>query len=97
MPCVVVLDWLLQPPKGKLGATQLLYVQVFPTLYLAYVLVRGGSVGWYPYPFLNPANVGGDVGVAAYAIGIAVTFLIAGWSLLAIGNKLRRGTVVASN
>ena len=95
MPCLVVLDWLLQPPNGTLGTTQLFYIQVFPTLYLAYVLVRGASVGWYPYPFLNPANVGGYVGVAAYAISIAVTFFIAGWSLLALGNRLRKGTVVA--
>ena len=95
MPCLVVLDWLLQPPNGTLGTTQLFYIQVFPTLYLAYVLVRGASVGWYPYPFLNPANVGGYVGVAAYVIGIAVTFFVVGWSLLDLGNRLRKGTVVA--
>ena len=59
MPCVVVLDWLLQPPTGKLDTARQWYILVFPALYSAYVLVRGSSVGWYPYPFLNPANVGG--------------------------------------
>ncbi len=88
MPCVVVLDWLLQPPSTKLGTRQLVLIQVFPLLYLVYVLVRGSSTGWYPYPFLNPANVGGYGGVAVYAVGIAVTFLVAGWTLLALGNKL---------
>lgn len=88
MPCVVVLDWLLQPPRTKLGTRQLLLTQVSPLLYLVYVLVRGSSTGWYPYPFLNPANVGGYGGVAVYAVGIAVTFLVAGWALLALGNKL---------
>jgi hypothetical protein len=97
MPCVAVLDWVLKPPKGKLGTKELFYVLVFPALYLAYVLVRGSYVGWYPYPFLNPANVGGYVGVATYVIAIAGTFLIAGWCLLAVGNKLHRRTVVGSN
>jgi hypothetical protein len=90
MPCAVVLDWLLQPPRARLGGRQLLLVQIFPLAYLAYVLVRGSSVGWYPYPFLNPANVGGYAGVAAYAVGIALTFFVGGWVLLALGNKLKR-------
>ena len=90
MPCVIVLDWLLQPPRMKLGTRQLLLCQIVPAFYLAYVLIRGGVTGWYPYPFLDPAKVGGYGGVAVYAIGIAATFLIAGWVLLALGNKRNR-------
>jgi FAR-17a/AIG1-like protein len=89
MPIAVVLEWLLQPPKTKLGVKQLLLCQVFPLLYLVYVLVRGAIVGWYPYPFLNPANVGGYGGVAAYVIGIMVVFVVAAGSLFTLGNKLR--------
>ena len=90
MPCAVVLDWLLQPPRTKLGGRQLLTIQIFPLAYLVYVLVRGSATGWYPYPFLNPANVGGYGGVAAYAVGIALTFFVGGWALLALANKLKR-------
>ncbi|PIF77174.1 hypothetical protein CLU95_4347 [Variovorax sp. 54] len=92
MPCVVLLDWLLQPPRTRLGGRQLLWILVVPMVYLAYTLLRGGRTGWYPYPFLNPANVGGYGGVAVYAAGIALTFGVAGWGLLALGNRLgRRG------
>jgi len=87
MPCVVVADWLLQPPRAKLGARQLLLALVFPAIYLLYVLVRGSSIGWYPYPFLNPALVGGYAGVAAYAAGITATFAIVAWLVMAVGNK----------
>ena len=90
MPIAVVFEWLFQPPSTKLGAKHLLLCQVFPLLYLIYVLVRGAIVGWYPYPFLNPANVGGYGGVTAYVIGIIVVFVIAGWSLFTLGNKLSR-------
>ena len=88
MPCVVVLDWLLQPPRIKLDRKLILLCLIFPAIYLGYVLMRGSHVGWYPYPFLDPANVGGYGGVAVYAVGIAATFLISGWALLALGNRL---------
>jgi hypothetical protein len=91
MPVVIVLDWLLQPPATKLQAKYVAITFVFPALYIAYVLLRGASMGWYPYPFLNPANVGGYSGVAIYAVSITVTFLLAAWALLAIGNRLSKG------
>lgn len=90
MPVVIVLDWLLQPPAAKLQMKHLGIAFVFPALYLGYTVLRGASVGWYPYPFLNPANVGGYSGVALYAVGITVTFFIAAWVLLAVGNRLSK-------
>jgi hypothetical protein len=87
MPVAVVLDWLLQPPATRLEKKHLAMSLFFPLAYLVYVLVRGASIGWYPYPFLNPANVGGYGGVALYAAGIAGAFLLIGWALLAIGNR----------
>ena len=91
MPVVIVLDWLLQPAAAKLQIKHLGIAFVFPALYLGYTVLRGASVGWYPYPFLNPANVGGYGGVVLYAAGITVTFFVAAWVLLAIGNRLSKG------
>ena len=61
--------------------------QVFPLLYLIYVLVRGAIVGWYPYPFLDPAKVNGYGNVALYALGIMATFLLVSWLLLTLANR----------
>ena len=88
MPVAVVLDWLVRPPVSRLKAKNILLAMVFPAAYLAYVVLRGTSTGWYPYPFLNHSNVGGYGGVAMYALGIVGTFLLAGWALLAVGNHL---------
>ena len=88
MPVAVVLDWLVRPPVSRLKAKNILLAMVFPAAYLAYVVLRGTSTGWYPYPFLNHSNVGGYGGVAMYALGIVGTFLLAGWALLAVGNRL---------
>ena len=90
MPVAIVLDWLLQPPTSKVKVKNLALALVFPAGYLVYILLRGANMGWYPYPFLNPANVGGYSGVAMYSLGIFATFLLVGWALLAIGNRLAR-------
>ncbi len=91
MPVAVVLDWLIEPPGARLGAKSLALALVFPAAYLVYVVLRGAAVGWYPYPFLNPAYVGGHGGVALYAAGIFVTFLAVGGALLAAGNRSKAG------
>lgn len=87
MPVAVVLDWLLLPPSAKLNSRHLLLSLTFPAIYLTYVVIRGAGNGWYPYPFLNPVNVGGYTVVAAYSVGIALLFFLAGWLLLWIGNR----------
>ena len=93
MPVVVVLDWLYQPQKSKLGFTQIAYWLIFPLLYLAYVLIRGALVGFYPYPFLNPANVGGYQVVFLYSVVMVALFLLISWILITLGNRLRHAFV----
>jgi FAR-17a/AIG1-like protein len=88
MPVAIVLDWLLSPPDSRLKSRSVLLAMVFPSAYLIYVILRGADIGWYPYPFLNPAKVGGYGGVATYACGIAAAFVLVAWALLAVGSRL---------
>jgi hypothetical protein len=92
MPVAVALDWLIQPPRRQLGAGFLLLCLAFPLVYLAYILLRGAVVEWYPYPFLDPDRIGGYAVVALYVVGIGVTFLLVAWLLRALGNR-RAGAV----
>jgi len=87
MPCVMVFDWLLWPPRQRIKLRTLTACLPFPLLYLGYTLLRGRAYGWYPYPFLNPAKTGGYGGVTAYALGITALFLIVGFALLAAANR----------
>jgi FAR-17a/AIG1-like protein len=89
MPCVIVADWILWPPKYPLRFRELLLCQIAPAAYLTYVLIRGAWIGWYPYPFFNPAVVGGYGNVAIYAVGIAGVFLLAGLLLFWVAKRLK--------
>ncbi len=90
MPVVMVVDWLYASPKIRLVFAQTWTWLIFPFVYLVYSLIRGAIVGFYPYPFFNPAKVGGYGGVALYCIGMMVVFLILIWLAMLLGNRGKR-------
>jgi hypothetical protein len=90
MPIVIAVDWLLDPPRGPLGWRGVGWWLAFPLIYLAYSVIRGAHVGWYPYPFLNPAITGGLLGVAAYAAGITIAFAAVSAILLRTAQRAER-------
>jgi hypothetical protein len=77
-PTAFVLYWLVFVPKGALRPRHIATWLVFPVAYVAYSLVRGAIIGWYPYPFL-------DVAAAGYGSVLStVALMILGFSLVAV-------------
>lgn len=85
-PVLMLADVLLAPQRRRLAWSVVGITAVFPIVWAVYTLVRAnliinprtGVQGWYPYPFLDPANVGGYGGVAGYIAGIAVVIIAVG-------------------
>ena len=86
-PVVVVLDFFLDPPTVHLSGRDVIAWTVYPLVWIGLTLVRGAAEGWYPYPFLNPAN-GGYGSVAAVVVAITIGFLILAAAYVWIGNRL---------
>jgi len=95
MPLVLVADWLIDPPRRRLDLRRALVWLAYPLLYAAYSLIRGPLARWYPYPFLDPARVGGYGVVALYCLGIAAGALLFAWIVVAIGTRRRPVGVAA--
>jgi hypothetical protein len=76
MPLAVLADWLIDPPHVPIPFQWGLIWLLYPIVWLAYALVRGALVGWYPYPFLDPRQSGGYSGVALTCLGIAAGALL---------------------
>ena len=66
------------------------WVLVLPSVWLVYTLFRGADVGWYPYFFLDEAQVGGPVGVALYCLLVIVIFVTLTAGLVALNRALWR-------
>ena len=71
MPVVIAIDWFMDRPVRRFAFRRALLWITFPVAYLVYSLIRGPIVGWYPYPFLNPAY-GGYTQVAITSLVITV-------------------------
>ena len=54
LPLVLLADWILLPPWPRASYRKALGWLVFPLAFVAYSLIRGPIVDWYPYPFLDP-------------------------------------------
>jgi hypothetical protein len=78
-PVAIVVDWLVHPPPVELGIETLGLWLVFPAVFLAYSLIRGPIVDWYPYPFLDPNEVDGYLGVALWSAVVLVVVLGLSW------------------
>ncbi len=95
MPVVVALDWAIDPPHMRLELRETLRWMSFPVLYIAYTLIRGAVVDWYPYFFVDPHESGGylRVAVSCLAIGAGMIALIA--AITWVGN--RRGAATGAS
>lgn len=74
MPVFYVGFWLLFVTKGTLRIGDIVGFLGFPVAYVAYSLVRGPLIHWYPYRFLDV----GSLGIGAVAINIAAMGAVLG-------------------
>jgi hypothetical protein len=87
-PIVIVLDWLLDPPRTRLVTRDTATLIVYPLIWTGVTMVRGAADGWYPYPFLNPAN-GGYGQVLVTAVAITIGFIVISAAIIWLGNRRR--------
>ena len=90
MPVVLVVDWILDPPRHRLPRWAAAAWLVFPFVWLVYTLVRGAFVDWYPYPFVDVDRLGYD-GVLLRCVFLLVGMTLAATAMLWIGNRRARG------
>lgn len=94
-PCLLIADWLLFVPKGRLRWTDPLLWALIPYAYLAFALVYGGLGGeflpgrTYPYPFLDVATHGVG-GVVIRVLVLSVVLVGVGYVYVAIDRLLGR-------
>lgn len=87
-PVIIVLDFVLDPPHTRLSTRAALLWLAYPLTWLAYTLIRGAAVGWYPYPFLDPARAGGYGSVAMISMIIIVAGAVLSLAVAWLGNRL---------
>ena len=58
IPAAVLIFWLVYQNFDRLKWKSILSWLIYPLVYLVYVLIRGKSSGYYPYPFVDADQLG---------------------------------------
>lgn len=58
LPSLALLEWVGSPGRGRAPWRTVYFVTGFTAVWGIITLIRGAFVGWYPYFFLDPAQVG---------------------------------------
>jgi hypothetical protein len=95
MPVVVALDWVIDPPRMSLPVRSTMRWLSFPILFIAYTLIRGAIVDWYPYFFVDPDQSGGYLRVAGACLGIGVGMIGLILAIRWVGNRRGQAATVS--
>ncbi|MDJ0324548.1 Pr6Pr family membrane protein [Cryobacterium sp. PH31-AA6] len=74
IPSIALLDWLTDAGKARLPWKTTAWVMLVPGIWGAFTLTRGALVGWYPYFFLDPAQVSGPLETVLYSLVAVALF-----------------------
>ena len=89
MPVLFVIDWLFLVPKRTLKIKDTIFWLAFPVIYLIWTFIHGAYSGFYPYPFLNGAELG-NARVLLNEAGLLAIFLVLGFILVSGGRFLNK-------
>jgi hypothetical protein len=89
IPLLYLLFWFLFVPKGVLQWKAAAAWLIYPFVYLIYSLLRGSVTGWYPYPFINAAELSYTRIFLNISMMLGV-FLGVGLLLIAVNRSMKR-------
>ena len=88
VPLAYLFWWVAYADKSHLTRDLPVKWLVFPLAFMLLSLVRGAITGWYPYSFLDVAEIGYPLALRNAAM-IAAVFLLAGYGLVFLGQRRR--------
>jgi hypothetical protein len=91
-PPLFIVDWLAFVDKRDIDRRVVIGSLWYPLVYLIWTLLHGAVTGWYPYPFVDVADLGYPQALINIA-GLVFAFLILQAALVGFGRMLaRRGS-----
>ncbi|MFB9376739.1 Pr6Pr family membrane protein [Kineococcus gynurae] len=73
-PAMALAGFLLFGPRPRIDGRTVAWAFAWPLGWIAYTFVRGEAVGWYPYPFLDVAEIG--LGASLRNTGVVVVLSV---------------------
>lgn len=95
VPILAVVGWLAFGPRGATSARTAWQSLIFPVAWLAFTLIRGAIVGFYPYPFVD-VRLLGYVDVAINCVWVSFLMLSLAGGAVLLDRRLSANTVATT-
>ena len=83
VPLLAVVGWLIFGPRGQTSLRVAWLSLLFLLAWLAFTLIRGAVIHWYPYPFIDVVTIGyGKAILNAFWVALLLLGLAAGATAL---------------
>ena len=89
IPLLCIVFWLVYVSKSTLKWKDAFPWLIYPFVYILFVLIRGAMSGYYPYPFIDVADLGYNKVLVNSGI-LSLGFLIVSFVFIAIGKMMNR-------
>lgn len=89
VPIMAVAGWLVFGPRGQTSSRVARLAVLFPVAWMAFALIRGEIVDYYPYPFIDVGRIG-YARVAVNAVWVALLYLGMAFGYAALDGWLTR-------
>jgi hypothetical protein len=89
-PVLIVVDWLISYHGAKIRYKQIVWVLAYPIVWIGFTVIRGYANGWWPYPFLDPTQPAGVIGMITYIAVIIIFLTITSVGMLAAVKAIHR-------
>lgn len=89
IPLGFVIYWFVFAPKAGVAWIDPIKWLIYPAAYIAYSLIRGAIVSWYPYWFVDVRQLGYSAALTNAAF-VFVAFAVFGFIYLALAKLLSR-------
>lgn len=87
IPILVIVFWIMYERTKSVSYSQLLKWGIYPLTYLIFILIRGSFSNFYPYPFVDVANLG-MASVLTNSVVLLLMFLMISALFLFIGKTI---------
>ncbi|MEQ6166237.1 Pr6Pr family membrane protein [Ekhidna sp. MALMAid0563] len=76
IPLYMLGYWFFNVKKSDLRSKKVFSWLLYPLIYIAFILLRGGFSDYYPYPFLNVSEIGYEKAIVNAAVILAVSIIL---------------------
>lgn len=95
VPIAFVIYWFVLAPKSGINWTDPVNWLIYPLAYIAYSLIRGAIVAWYPYWFVDVTQLGYPTALTNTAF-VALACAVIGFMYTGLAKLLSRTAISAS-